>query len=166
MTILDLANSRSKSCPRSNSMVSHLQPGEQSICLRFVSWQSNHFWLRYIKFHTWPWEFKVKIMLKIDQNLIRWSTGQGHQSCQQWTKSLKLFGCYGVNKSQRPAAAALSGGVRTGTKTLSHPRYDLINIQLRGWMYVLFARHITASQFILSIPVLSILTLFFSYIFI
>ena len=27
---------------------SHLRPNVQSICLLFVSWQSNHFWLRYI----------------------------------------------------------------------------------------------------------------------
>ena len=26
---------------------SHLRPGVQSICLLFVSWQSDHFWLRY-----------------------------------------------------------------------------------------------------------------------
>ena len=41
---------------------SHLRPGVQSICLLFVSWQPNHFWLRYRKFHIWPWKFKVKVM--------------------------------------------------------------------------------------------------------
>ena len=35
---------------------SHLRPGVQSICLLFVSWQSDHFWLRYRKFHIWPWK--------------------------------------------------------------------------------------------------------------
>ena len=35
---------------------SHLSPRVQSICLLFVSWQSDHFWLRYSKFHIWPWK--------------------------------------------------------------------------------------------------------------
>ena len=35
---------------------SPLRPGVQSICLLFVSWQSDHFWLRYSKFHIWPWK--------------------------------------------------------------------------------------------------------------
>ena len=39
---------------------SHLRPGIQSICLLSISWQSDHFWLRYRKFHIWPWKFKVK----------------------------------------------------------------------------------------------------------
>ena len=44
---------------------SNLRPGVQSICLLFVSWQSDHFWLRYRKFHIWPWKFKVKVMAKV-----------------------------------------------------------------------------------------------------
>ena len=36
---------------------SHLKPvaGVQSICLLFISWQSDHFQLRYSKFHIWPY---------------------------------------------------------------------------------------------------------------
>ena len=30
----------------------------------FLSWQSDHFWLRYKKFHIWPWK-KVKVMAKV-----------------------------------------------------------------------------------------------------
>ena len=41
---------------------SYLRPGVQSICLLFISWQSDHFGLRYSKFHIWPWKFKVKVM--------------------------------------------------------------------------------------------------------
>ena len=44
---------------------SHLRPGVQSMCLIFVSWQSDHFWLRYRKFHIWSWKFKVKVMAKV-----------------------------------------------------------------------------------------------------
>ena len=45
-------------------------PRIQSICLPFISWQSHHFWLRYGKFHIWPWKFKVKV---IGQGQISWS---------------------------------------------------------------------------------------------
>ena len=50
---------------------SHLSPRIQSICLLFVSWQSDHFWLRYSKFYIWPWKFKVKVTTKMNQNLTR-----------------------------------------------------------------------------------------------
>ena len=116
-SIFDLENSRSRSWPRSNLMVtfevlrsidmfafrfvaiepffaeinsiryltlkiqgqghgqgqtwwSHLKPRVQSMCLLFVSWQSDHFWLRYSQFDIWPWKFKVKVTTKIAQNLI------------------------------------------------------------------------------------------------
>ena len=49
---------------------SHLKPRVQSMCLLFVSWQSDHFWLRYSQFDIWPWIFKVKVTTKIAQNLI------------------------------------------------------------------------------------------------
>ena len=39
----------------------HLRPEVELICLLFVSWQSDHFWLRYRKFHIWPWKFKVRL---------------------------------------------------------------------------------------------------------
>ena len=35
---------------------SQLSPRVQSVCLLFVSRQSDHFWLRYSKFHIWPWK--------------------------------------------------------------------------------------------------------------
>ena len=35
---------------------SHLSPSVQSICLLLVSWQSDHFWLRYRKFNICPWK--------------------------------------------------------------------------------------------------------------
>ena len=44
---------------------SYLRPGVKSICLLFVLWQSGHFWLRYSKFHIWPWNFKAKVMAKV-----------------------------------------------------------------------------------------------------
>ena len=56
-SIFDLEKSRSRSWPRSNPMVTFEPYGRvQSISLLFVSWQSDHFWLRYSKFHIWPWK--------------------------------------------------------------------------------------------------------------
>ena len=54
---------------------SHLRPGVQSICLLFVSWQSDHFWLRYRKFHIWPWKSKVKVMVKVKPIGHIWGLG-------------------------------------------------------------------------------------------
>ena len=51
---------------------SHLRPGVQSICLLFVSFQSDHFWLRHSKFHIWPWKFKVKVMAKVKSDCRIW----------------------------------------------------------------------------------------------
>ena len=52
-----------------------LRPGIQSICLLLVSWQSEHFWLRYRKFHIWPWKFKVKVMAKVKPDGRIWGLG-------------------------------------------------------------------------------------------
>ena len=54
---------------------SHLRPGIQSICLPFVPWQSDHFWLRYRKFHIWPWKFKVKFKAKVKPDGHIWGLG-------------------------------------------------------------------------------------------
>ena len=52
---------------------SHLSPRVQSICLLFVSRQSDHFWLRYSKFYIWPWKFKVKVMAKVKPDGHIWA---------------------------------------------------------------------------------------------
>ena len=52
---------------------SHMRPGVQSICLLFVSRQSDHFWLRYSKLYIWPWKFKVKVMAKVKPDGHIWA---------------------------------------------------------------------------------------------
>ena len=54
-TIFDLEKSRSRSRSRSNPMVT-FEPlsSIDMFAFRFVA--SDHFWLRYSKFHIWPWE--------------------------------------------------------------------------------------------------------------
>ena len=56
--MFDLQNSKVK-------VMVKVKPIGESICLLFVSWQLDHFWLRYRKFHIWPWKFKVNVMAKV-----------------------------------------------------------------------------------------------------
>ena len=49
---------------------SHLRPGVQSICLLFVSWQLDHFWLRYRKF---PYMTLKNLGQDRGQGQTRWS---------------------------------------------------------------------------------------------
>ena len=60
---------------------SHLRAGVQPICLLFVLWQPDHFWLRYRKSHIWPWKFKVKVMAKVKPD--------GHIWCLEFNR----YGC-------------------------------------------------------------------------
>ena len=63
---------------------SHLRPGVQTICLLFVSWQSDHFCLRYSKFHILPWKFKVKVMVKLFWLLFSEVPWHSPVSFSQW----------------------------------------------------------------------------------
>ena len=54
---------------------SHLRHGIQSVCLLFVSWHSDYFWLIYRKFHIWPWKFKIKVTTKVIPNGHIWDLG-------------------------------------------------------------------------------------------
>ena len=40
--------------------LSSLRPRVQTVCLLFVSWQSDHLWLRYNKFRIQPWKFNSR----------------------------------------------------------------------------------------------------------
>ena len=37
------------------------------------TWPSDHIWLRYCKFHIWPWKFNVKVMAKVKHHGHIWS---------------------------------------------------------------------------------------------
>ena len=110
--------------------------GVLSICLLFVSWQSDHFWLRYSKFYIWPWKFKVKVRTKIAQHLIRWSTGQSQQPCQKWKKSEKLLKSYRVNTNLRPAAtpapaaAAAPAAAHEPVQNIKSPPVEPVSIYI------------------------------------
>ena len=71
---------------------SHLRPGVQSICLLFVSWQSDHFWLRYSKFYIWPWKFKVKVMAKVKPAGHIWTSEFNRYVCFSYRGNRTIFG--------------------------------------------------------------------------
>ena len=71
---------------------SHLRPGVQSICLLFVSWQSDHFWLRYGKFYIWPWKFKVKVMAKVKPDGHIWALEFNQYVCFSFRGNRTIFG--------------------------------------------------------------------------
>ena len=71
---------------------SHLRLGVQLICLLFVSWQSDHFWLRYSKFCIWPWKFKVKIMAKVKPDGHIWALEFNRYVCFSFRGNRTIFG--------------------------------------------------------------------------
>ena len=71
---------------------SHLRPGVQSICLVFVLWQLDHFWLRYRKFHIWPWKLKVKVMAKVKPDGHIWGLGVQSISLLSFRGNRTIFG--------------------------------------------------------------------------
>ena len=71
---------------------SHLRPGVQSICLLFVSSQSDHYRLRYIKFYIWPWKFKVKVMAKVKPDGHIWALEFNRYVCFSFRGNRTIFG--------------------------------------------------------------------------
>ena len=71
---------------------SHLRPGVQLVCLLFVSWQSDHFWLRYRKFYIWPWKFKVKVMAKVKPDGHIWGLEFNRYVCLLFRGNRTIFG--------------------------------------------------------------------------
>ena len=71
---------------------SHLRPGVQAICLLFVSWQSDHFWLRYRKFHIWPRKFKIKVMAKVKPDGHIWALEFNRYVCFSFRGNQTIFG--------------------------------------------------------------------------
>ena len=71
---------------------SHLRPGVQSIYLLFVSCKSDHFWLRYSKFHIWPWKFQVKVMAKVTPDGHIWGLELHRYVCFWFRGNQTIFG--------------------------------------------------------------------------
>ena len=71
---------------------SYLSPEVQSICLLLVSWQSDHFWLRYSKFYIWSWKFKVKVMAKVKPYDHIWALEFNRYVCFSFRGNRTIFG--------------------------------------------------------------------------
>ena len=72
---------------------SHLSPRVQSICLLFVSWQSDHLWLRYSEFYIcWPWKFRVKVIAKVKADGHIWALNFGRYVCFSFLGNRTIFG--------------------------------------------------------------------------
>ena len=104
---------------------SHLRPGVQSICLLFVSWQSDHFWLRYSKFYIWPWKFKVKIMAKVKPAGHIWAPEFNRYVCFSFRGNRTIFG-WDIANSIFDLEKSRSRSRRKSTKMLSG------NLQVRA----------------------------------
>ena len=89
---------------------SHLRPGVQSICLFFVSKQSDHFWLRYSKFYIWPWKFKVKVMPKVKPD--------GHISAPEFNRYVRF---------------SFRGNRTIFVRDIANSVFDLENSRSRSW---------------------------------
>ena len=66
--------------------------GVQSICLLFVPWQSDHFWLRYSKFYIWPWKFKVKVMARVKPDGHIWALEFNRYVCFSFRGNRTIYG--------------------------------------------------------------------------
>ena len=98
-SMFDLENSRSRTQSRSHPMVAfEAQSSINMFAFCFVA--IGPFWLRYSKFHIWPWKFKVKV------------TRSGSIIMPKMKEIRKV-----VQKLSREQKSAAGGGVRTGTKT-------------------------------------------------
>ena len=76
---------------QSQNRWSHLNPRFQSICLLFISWQLDHFWLRYSKFCNWPWKFKVKDMAKVKTHGHIWALEFNWYVCYSFRGNWTIF---------------------------------------------------------------------------
>ena len=64
----------------------------ESMCLLFVSWQSDHFWQRYSQFHIWPWKFKVMVMAKVKPDGHIWGLEFSRCVCFLFHGNRTIFG--------------------------------------------------------------------------
>ena len=113
-SIFDLENSRSRSWPRSNPLVT-FEPQSLMICLLFVSWQSDHFWLRYSKFYIWPWKFKVKVMAKVEPACHIWAPEFNRYVCFSFRGNRTIF-CWDIANSIFDLEKSRSRSRRKSTK--------------------------------------------------
>ena len=62
---------KGEGCGQIQNWWPYIRQRVQSICMFFISRQSDHFFLMYSKLNVLPWNLKVQARLKIEWNLIR-----------------------------------------------------------------------------------------------
>ena len=100
---------------QSQTRWSHSSPSAQSICLLFVSWQSDHFWLRYSKFYIWPWKFKVMVMAKVKLDGHIWALEFNRYVCFSFCGNWTIF-CWDIANSVFDLEKSRSRSRRKSTK--------------------------------------------------
>ena len=71
---------------------SHLRPWSSIDMFALVSWQSDHFRLRYSQFYIWPWKFKVKVKAKIKPDGHIWAIEFNRYVCFWFRGNRTIFG--------------------------------------------------------------------------
>ena len=64
----------------------------RSICLLFISWQSDHLWMRYSKFYIWPRKFKVRVMANVKPDGHIWALEFNRYVCFSFRGNRTIFG--------------------------------------------------------------------------
>ena len=95
---------------------SHLRHRVQSICLLFLSWQSDHFWPRYSEFHIWPRKVKVMVMVKVKSYGHIWGSDFNRYVCFLFRGNGTIFGRDIVNSTLD----------LENSRSRSHPRSNLM----------------------------------------
>ena len=76
---------------RSNPLVTfEAWSSDDMFAFRFV--QSDHFWMRYRKFHIWPWKFKVKVMAKVKPDGHIWGLEFSRYVCFSFRGNRTILG--------------------------------------------------------------------------
>ena len=55
------------------------------------TWPSDHFWLRYSKFHIWPLKFQVKVMAKVKPHSHIWGLEFNRYVCFSFCGNWTIF---------------------------------------------------------------------------
>ena len=80
-SIFDLENSRSRSWPGSNSMVTFEAQGSVDVFASCFASIRQFLAEIYVKFYIWPWTCKVKVMAKVKSHGDIWGSGIGRCIC-------------------------------------------------------------------------------------
>ena len=105
----------------------------QSICLLFISWKSDHFWLRYSKFHIWPWKFKVKVMAKVKPDGHIWGLKFNWYSCFLFCENRTIFGWDIASSIFDLENSRSRSWPRSNPMVTFRPRFQLLCLLFVSW---------------------------------